>query len=114
MSTEELAGSGLLEDLDGLNKSMSSGSWLGTGLSGLAVVGDIVGMMVDPIGTLIGALPFCWSISSRSKVGLTISLGTVMPSRLMASRGWRVLQRWRSEPMSSSRARRLSWENSKD
>lgn len=54
MSTEELAGSGLLEDLDGLNKSMSSGSWLGTGLSGLAVVGDVVGMMVDPIGTLIG------------------------------------------------------------
>ena len=54
MSTEELAGSGLLEDLDGLNKSMSSGSWLGTGLSGLAVVGDVVGMRVDPIGTLIG------------------------------------------------------------
>ena len=53
MSTEELAGSGLLEDLEGLNKSMSSGSWLGTGLSGLAVAGDVAGLIVDPIGTLI-------------------------------------------------------------
>lgn len=53
MSREELAGSGLLEDLEGLNKSMSSGSWLGTGLSGLAVAGDVAGLIVDPIGTLI-------------------------------------------------------------
>ena len=52
-STTPLAGSGVLDDIEGIATGLKEGSWLDVGLSTLALGADVLGAAVDPLGTLI-------------------------------------------------------------
>ena len=52
-STTPLAGSGVLEDIEGIATGLKEGSWLDVGLSTVAMGADVLGAVVDPLGTLI-------------------------------------------------------------
>lgn len=52
-STTALAGSGVLDDIEGIATGLKEGSWLDVGMSALALGGDVLGAVVDPLGTLI-------------------------------------------------------------
>ena len=52
-STTPLAGSGVLEDIEGIATGLKEGSWLDVGLSTVAMGADVLGAAVDPLGTLI-------------------------------------------------------------
>ena len=52
-STTPLAGSGVLDDIEGIATGLKEGSWLDVGLSTVAMGADVLGAAVDPLGTLI-------------------------------------------------------------
>lgn len=52
-STTPLAGSGVLDDIEGIATGLKEGSWLDVGMSTLAMGADVLGAVVDPLGTLI-------------------------------------------------------------
>ena len=52
-SRSAVSGSGVVEDIWGIARGLSEGSWLETGLSSVSLVADAVGVGVDPLGTLI-------------------------------------------------------------
>ena len=52
-STTPLAGSGVLDDIEGIATGLKEGSWLDVGLSTVAMGADVLGAVVDPLGTLI-------------------------------------------------------------
>lgn len=52
-STTPLAGSGVLDDIEGIATGLKEGSWLDVGMSTLAMGADVLGTVVDPLGTLI-------------------------------------------------------------